>query len=143
MVFHSFDLELALADVLHYNLGGISIDNSVTIVKSHGSDFFIYSSNITHGVWEFGGIKDVKFSYSNPGCERKDVSVTHFDDHLGEVCWNAASWMENNWANKYSLELSNSDRYGSPYVGCYLIAETNGFGHNYEGSPVLHDCFEG
>jgi hypothetical protein len=35
---------------VHYNISGIGIDNSVTTVKSHGSDFFIHSSNITHGV---------------------------------------------------------------------------------------------
>ncbi|KAM0669601.1 hypothetical protein ACQRIT_004725 [Beauveria bassiana] len=101
------------------------------------------STSLIRTRWEFGGMKWVKFSYSNPGREREDVSDTHFDDYLSEVCCNAASWMENNWADKYSLELSNSDSFGSPYVGGYLIAETSRFGHNYEGSPVLHDCSEG
>lgn len=144
---------------IHYNLTEMNLENSITVVKSYGSDLYVHSSNVTHGLvsvaynatgeldkrsgytWTFG-MAGVKFSYANPGCQKETVSDTTFDNYLGQVSLSAAQWMSANLGNTYALTLSDTTQYGSPFVSGYLIAEENPFGLNYEGSPAVQDCFD-
>lgn len=148
---------------VHYNMSSVGLGNegSIHYVKHTASHYWLHSSNTTHGVvsmlpknqtrtkerrddeWQFGDMAGVKYSYVSPGClDRVTISYQNFDDALGDITYNWAYWAYYTQSgDKYSFELQDQATYGTPYVGGYLVAEFNGSGTNYEGSPALHDCW--
>ncbi|KAH0277590.1 hypothetical protein KCU91_g3058, partial [Aureobasidium melanogenum] len=148
---------------VHYNISSVGLDGegSIHYVKHTDSHYWLHSSNTKHGVvsmlpknqtgtkerrdveWQFGDMAGVKYSYASPGClDRITIANQNFDDAFGDITYNWAYWAYYTQpADKYTFELQDVATYGTPYLGGYLIAEFNGFGTNYEGSPALHDCW--
>lgn len=144
-----------------FNVTGHGIDNAISIMNMDADSDRMYAhvSNTTHGTvymgthktdsglerragsWDFAGWGGMKFSYSNPGCQEYSFRDADVSDQLNTEAQYFVVWAnEGNKGSKYSLEWSDENRFGTPYVGGYLILEVNGFGTNYEGAPQIHDC---
>jgi hypothetical protein len=141
-----------------YNHTDCNLSNSITIYKESNGTVFTHSSNVTHGVvsrstipagvditkrdysWDFSGWGGMKYSYSSPGCQDYFTN-TEIGDLEWET-WNFASWANSDYYNKawmYELDWTGT-YYGIPYVGGYLVLETNGFGLDFEGAPDIGGC---
>ncbi|KAK1144158.1 hypothetical protein N8T08_005820 [Aspergillus melleus] len=144
------DMVLTGGNITHFGLEG-----NAAVAKHHEGHIYIHANNVTHGVvgkyrlpeqtdltkrttytWNFGNMAGLKYSYKNVFGDYKSQYDQSWMHGLYELSYNFMSWAYNSHrANSYAIILYDRANGDAPFVSGYLVAETSGFGHNYEGSP--------
>ncbi|KAE8370270.1 hypothetical protein BDV27DRAFT_152425 [Aspergillus caelatus] len=137
------------------NLTHFGLEGNAAVAKHHEGHIYVHANNVTHGVvgkyrlseqdgttkrttytWDFGNMAGVKYSYDNVCGNYKSQYDQAWMHGLYELSYNFMSWAYNSEpADSYADILYDEADADSPFVRGYMIAETSGFGTNYEEKP--------